>query len=86
MALTKPMTVDRNAAQVWKARVPSEIRPAVVVTTILATARRSRIEHCGIDLTKIFPHNPHRDHTLVDGWNWDLYLKTAEQLFRGRFS
>jgi ABC-type glycerol-3-phosphate transport system substrate-binding protein len=39
-------------------------------------------QHCGIDLTKIFPNNPDRDPNLVDSWNWDLYLKTAEQLFK----
>ena len=33
-------------------------------------------QHCGIDLTAIFPANPNRDPKLVDSWNWDLYLKT----------
>jgi ABC-type glycerol-3-phosphate transport system substrate-binding protein len=39
-------------------------------------------QHCGIDLTAIFPPNPNRDPKLVDSWNWDLYLKSAEQLFK----
>jgi len=39
-------------------------------------------EHCGIDLAHIFPPNDSRDPKLVDSWNWDLYLKTSEQLFK----
>ena len=39
-------------------------------------------QHCGLDLTKIFPNGGERDPKLVDSWNWDLYLKTAEQLFK----
>ena len=39
-------------------------------------------QHCGIDLTAMFPPNPNRDPKLVDSWNWDLYLKSAEQLFK----
>src|SRR5438128_2488751 len=32
-------------------------------------------QHCGIDLTAIFPANDNRDPKLVDGWTWALYLK-----------
>jgi ABC-type glycerol-3-phosphate transport system substrate-binding protein len=42
-------------------------------------------QHCGVDLTKIFPPNPNRDPKLVDSWNYDLYLKSAEQLFKAGF-
>src|SRR5262249_23984297 len=42
-------------------------------------------QHCGLDLTKIFPANDNRDQKLVDSWNWDLYLKTAEQLHKAGF-
>src|SRR5437763_15684916 len=42
-------------------------------------------QHAGIDLTKIFPASPNRDPKLVDSWNWDLYFKTAEQLFKAGF-
>jgi ABC-type glycerol-3-phosphate transport system substrate-binding protein len=42
-------------------------------------------QHCGIDLTAIFPPNDKRDPKLVDSWNWDLYLKSAEQLFKAGF-
>src|ERR1700756_2213625 len=42
-------------------------------------------QHCGIDLTAIFPANNNRDPKLVDSWNWDLYLKSAEQLFKAGF-
>ena len=38
-------------------------------------------QHCGLDLAKVFPVHDQRDQVLVDGWNWELYLKTAEQLF-----
>src|SRR5947209_1751419 len=39
-------------------------------------------QHAGIDLKAIFPANPNRDPKLVESWNWDLYLKSAEQLFK----
>src|SRR5690242_4510435 len=42
-------------------------------------------QHCGVDLTAIFPPGDNRDAKLVDGWNYDLYLKTAEQLFKAGF-
>lgn len=43
-------------------------------------------EHCGIDLTQIFPPDvSKRDKALVDSWNWDLYLATAEKLFKAGF-
>jgi hypothetical protein len=38
-------------------------------------------QYCGLDLSNVFPANDHRDQALVDGWNWELYLKTAEQLY-----
>lgn len=42
-------------------------------------------QHAGIDLTKIFPNSDARDPKLVDSWNWDLYLKSAELLFKAGF-
>ena len=42
-------------------------------------------QHCGLDLTAIFPASDNRDPKLVESWNWDLYLKTAEQLFKAGF-
>jgi ABC-type glycerol-3-phosphate transport system substrate-binding protein len=43
-------------------------------------------QHCGIDLARIFPADEaKRDKALVDSWNWDLYLKTAEQLFKAGY-
>src|SRR6266568_387161 len=42
-------------------------------------------QHCGVDLTAIFPPNDKRDPKLVDSWSWDLYLKSAEQLFKAGF-
>jgi ABC-type glycerol-3-phosphate transport system substrate-binding protein len=42
-------------------------------------------QHCDVDLTKIFPANDSRDQKLVDSWNWDLYLRTAEQLHKAGF-
>jgi Bacterial extracellular solute-binding protein len=38
-------------------------------------------QYCGLDLTKIFPADDDRDPALVNSWNWELYLQTAEQLF-----
>jgi ABC-type glycerol-3-phosphate transport system substrate-binding protein len=42
-------------------------------------------QYCGLDLTKIFPAGDSRDQALVDSWNWDLYLKTAEQLHKAGY-
>ena len=42
-------------------------------------------QYCGVDVTKIFPFGDNRDQALVDSWNWDLYLSTAEKLFKGGF-
>jgi ABC-type glycerol-3-phosphate transport system substrate-binding protein len=41
--------------------------------------------HCGLDLVRIFPPDENRDRALVDSWSWDLYLKSAEQLFKAGF-
>lgn len=43
-------------------------------------------QYCGLDIVKMFPASGGtRDKALVDSWTWDLYLKTAEQLFKGGF-
>ncbi len=42
-------------------------------------------QHAGIDLQKIFPDNDKRDQALVDGWNWDTYLTSAQKLFKAGF-
>ena len=43
-------------------------------------------EHCGIDIPKMFPADEaKRDKAAVDGWNWDLYLSTAEKLFKAGY-
>ena len=39
-------------------------------------------QHCGIDLTQVFPANDQRDPKLVEAWNYDNYLKYAELLFK----
>ncbi|HKW52946.1 MAG TPA: ABC transporter substrate-binding protein [Stellaceae bacterium] len=43
-------------------------------------------QYTGLDLQKIFP-GPEgtRDPALVDSWNWDLYLSTAEKLFKAGY-
>jgi ABC-type glycerol-3-phosphate transport system substrate-binding protein len=43
-------------------------------------------QHAGIDLQKIFP-GPEgtRDQALVDSWTWDLYLSSAEKLFKAGY-
>ncbi|HXZ02249.1 MAG TPA: ABC transporter substrate-binding protein [Stellaceae bacterium] len=43
-------------------------------------------QYCGIDVTQIFPPDESkRDKALVDSWNWDLYLATAEKLFKAGY-
>jgi ABC-type glycerol-3-phosphate transport system substrate-binding protein len=43
-------------------------------------------QHAGIDLQKIFPGpEGKRDQALVDSWNWDLYLSSAEKLFKAGY-
>jgi hypothetical protein len=42
-------------------------------------------QYAGIDIPKIFPFGDNRDKALVDGWNWDVYLSSAEKLFKGGF-
>ncbi len=42
-------------------------------------------QHAGIDLQKIFPDNDKRDQALVDSWNWDTYLTSAQKLFKAGF-
>jgi ABC-type glycerol-3-phosphate transport system substrate-binding protein len=42
-------------------------------------------QYCGLDVTKIFPFGDNRDKSLVDGWTWDLYLSTAEKLFKAGY-
>ena len=42
--------------------------------------------YCGVDVVKIFPGpDLPRDKALIETWNWDLYLKTAEQLYKGGY-
>jgi hypothetical protein len=42
-------------------------------------------QYAGVDIQKIFPFAETRDKALVDGWNWDLYLSSAEKLFKGGY-
>ena len=43
-------------------------------------------EHCGVDIVKMFPPDESkRDKALVESWNWDLYLTTAEKLFKAGY-
>jgi ABC-type glycerol-3-phosphate transport system substrate-binding protein len=43
-------------------------------------------QHTGLDLQKIFPGpDGTRDPALVDSWTWDLYLSTAEKLFKAGY-
>jgi ABC-type glycerol-3-phosphate transport system substrate-binding protein len=61
--------------------------PAVVGSQVKPCCSRIDLykQHCGIDVTKIFPFDAPRDPTLVDGWNWDLYLATAEKLLKAGY-
>ncbi len=43
-------------------------------------------QYTGVDVTKIFPGpDGTRDPALVESWNWDLYLSTAEKLFKAGY-
>ncbi|HLI14198.1 MAG TPA: extracellular solute-binding protein [Alphaproteobacteria bacterium] len=43
-------------------------------------------KYCDLDVTKIFPGpGQPRDQKLIDTWTWDLYLSTAEKLFKGGY-
>src|SRR5580704_13908197 len=42
-------------------------------------------QHCGLDLTQIFPANDQRDPKLVATWTWDTYLKTAGELHKAGY-
>ena len=41
--------------------------------------------YTGLDLREMFPPNNGRDKSLVDSWNWDLYLSTAEKLYKAGY-
>ncbi len=43
-------------------------------------------KYCDVDIVKMFPGpGVERDKALVESWDWAMYLKTAEQLFKGGF-
>src|SRR5919202_2290174 len=42
-------------------------------------------QHAGLDLQKMFPASGERDKALVDAWNWDAYLSSAEKLMKAGF-
>ena len=43
-------------------------------------------QYAGIDIVKIFPDDESkRDKALIDGWTWDVYLESAEKLFKAGY-
>src|SRR3984893_13465828 len=43
-------------------------------------------QYCDLDIVKMFPADESkRDKALVDSWTWDLYLSTAEKLFKAGY-
>jgi ABC-type glycerol-3-phosphate transport system substrate-binding protein len=43
-------------------------------------------QYCGVDIVKMFPTDESkRDQAQVESWNWDLYLSTAEKLFKAGY-
>src|SRR6185369_13573332 len=43
-------------------------------------------QHAGIDLQAMFPADESKyDQKLIDTWNWDLYLESAQKLFKAGF-
>jgi extracellular solute-binding protein len=62
--------------------------PSVVGSQVKPCCSRIDLykQHCGVDLTEIFPTDEaKRDKAKVDSWNWDLYLSTAEKLFKAGY-
>ncbi len=61
--------------------------PAVIGSQIKPCCSRIDLykQHTGVDVTKIFPYGDNRDPALVESWNWDLYLSTAEKLFKAGY-
>ena len=43
-------------------------------------------QHAGVDLQDIFPADESKyDKAKIDSWNWDLYLTSAEKLYKAGF-
>jgi len=43
-------------------------------------------QHAGVDLQDIFPADETRfDNNKIDSWDWDMYLTSAEKLYRAGF-
>jgi Bacterial extracellular solute-binding protein len=42
-------------------------------------------QYAGIDLQKVFPPSEGRNKALVEGWNWDTYLESAQKLYKAGF-
>jgi ABC-type glycerol-3-phosphate transport system substrate-binding protein len=62
--------------------------PATVGSLVLACCSRIDLykQYAGIDLQDIFPTDETKyDKAKIDSWTWDLYLTTAEKLFKGGF-
>ena len=62
--------------------------PSVVGSQVKPCCSRIDLykQYCGVDVTKIFPPDESlRDKALVDSWSWDLYLSTAQQLFKAGY-
>ena len=62
--------------------------PSVVGSQIKPCCSRIDLyrQYCDVDIPKIFPPDDSlRDKALVESWNWDLYLATAEKLFKAGY-
>ncbi len=62
--------------------------PSVVGSQVKPCCSRIDLynQYCDVDIVKTFPPDESlRDKALVDGWNWDLYLTSAEQLFKAGY-
>src|SRR5258708_40276074 len=42
-------------------------------------------EHAGLDLKKMVPASDDRDQALIATWDWNLYLSSAEKLFKAGY-
>src|ERR1700730_11833238 len=61
--------------------------PATAMSNLFPAVSRLDLyqQHTGLDLKKMFPAAPWRDQALVDTWDWNLYLSSAEKLFKAGY-
>jgi ABC-type glycerol-3-phosphate transport system substrate-binding protein len=77
--LARYLALDQGT---WKAV------PAIAVRQVKPCCSRIDLykQYCDVDIVKMFPADERkRDKALVDSWTWDLYLSTAQKLFKAGY-